>query len=100
RDRLAIDRDNLSAIFRCQYSVAIAANVDTRMHSLFFRVRRILPHTERRGNEKKLFPFHRERIACRLFSLPKRIVFHPEFLPLFFHLFHYLTVVCLQPVPL
>ena len=91
------DSDDLAVFFRGQDRIAVAPDVDTRVHT-FLAVCRILPHTEWRGDEKKLFPLHRKRIVHCISDLTERVLFHAEPLSLRLHFLHDLPVVLLQPV--
>ena len=94
-------RHDLAAALRSQYRVSFATDIHTLVHLLLCAVQRVLPCSERRGNEQKFLPFHRERIPRSMFrtlgSL-ERIVFHPELPALCRHLLHHLSVILLQAV--
>ena len=51
---------HLPVVLSSQYRIAIATDINSLVHLLFRVVHRILPHTERRGNKKKLFTLYRE----------------------------------------
>ena len=94
-------RHDLAAVLRSQYRIAFATYIHALVHLLLCAVQRVLPCSERRGNEQKFLPFHRERIPRSMFrtlgSL-ERIVFHPELPALCRHLLHHLSVILLQAV--
>ena len=91
----------IAAALRSQYRVGFATDIHALVHLLLCAVQRVLPCSERRGNEQKFLPFHRERIPRSMFrtlgSL-ERIVFHPELPALCRHLLHHLSVILLQAV--
>ena len=94
-------RHDLAAVFRSQYCIAFATYIHPLVHLLFCAVHRVLSCPERRGDEQKLLPFHRERIARSMFrtlECLQRIVFHPELPALCRHLLHHLPVILLQAV--
>ena len=57
---ILIHSHHLPVVLSSQYRIAIATDINSLVHLLFRVVHRILPHTERRGNKKKLFTLYRE----------------------------------------